>query len=56
MSWIGGVVMLRKIREIKKILVNLPCVLREKIQYMFVHQKNKPQKPLAKVKRTREEM
>jgi hypothetical protein len=31
-------------------------VLAKKIQYLFVHQKENPQKPLTKVKRTREEM
>jgi hypothetical protein len=31
-------------------------VLAKKFQYLFVHQKDNPQKPPTKVKRTREEM
>jgi hypothetical protein len=31
-------------------------VLAKTFQYLFVHQKDKPQKSLAKVKKTREEM
>jgi hypothetical protein len=31
-------------------------ILAKKIKYLFVHQKENPQKPHAKVKRTKEEM
>jgi len=45
--------MLRNIRGIRKVLVNLPWYLAKIFQYLFVHQKDNPYKPPAKVKRTR---
>jgi len=40
----------------KKDTYQSTLVLAKKIQYLFVHQKDNPQKPPTKVKRTREEM
>ncbi len=39
-----------------KVTCQFALVLAKIFQYLFVHQKDNPQKPLAKVKRTREEM
>ncbi len=40
----------------KKYTCQFALVLAKIFQYLFVHQKDNPQKPSAKVKRTREEM
>jgi hypothetical protein len=40
----------------KKYTYRFALVLAKIFQYFFVHQKDNPQKPLAKVKRTKEEM
>jgi hypothetical protein len=40
----------------KKYTCQFALVLVKIFQYLFVHQKDNPWKPLAKVKRTREEM
>ncbi len=40
----------------KKDTCQYALVLVKIFQYLFVHQKDNPQKPMAKVKRTREEM
>jgi hypothetical protein len=44
--------MLRNIRGIRKVLVDA-LVLAKVFQYLFVHQKDNPYKPPAKVKKTR---
>jgi hypothetical protein len=46
----------RKIRGIKKDTYQSTLVLAKQIQYLFVHQKDNPQKPPTKVKRTKEDM
>jgi hypothetical protein len=56
MSWIGGISMLKKTRGIRKIPINLPWYWQKSFQYLFMHQKDNPHKPLTKVKRTMEEM
>jgi hypothetical protein len=40
----------------KKDTCQFGLVLEKIFQYLFVHEKNNPQKPPAKVKKTREEM
>jgi hypothetical protein len=40
----------------KKDTCDFALILAKILQYLFVHQKKNPQKPLAKVKRIREEM
>jgi hypothetical protein len=40
----------------KKDTCQSTLILEKKIKYPFVHQKENPQKPQAKVKKTREEM
>jgi hypothetical protein len=44
------------VKENKKDTCQSTFVLTKIFQYLFMHQKDNPQKPLAKVKRTREEM
>jgi hypothetical protein len=40
----------------KKDSYQSPLILAKIFQYLFIHQEENPQKPLAKVKRFREEM
>ncbi len=56
MNKIGGINMLRTIRGDKKDTCQFGLVLAKIFRYSFVHQKENSQKPLAKVKKTREEM
>jgi hypothetical protein len=48
--------MLRRIRGIKKKQIQSSLLLAKIFQYLFVHQKDNPHKPLTKVKITKEEM
>jgi hypothetical protein len=43
-------------KGVKKDTCQYALILEKIFQYLFVHQKGNPKKPLAKVKKTREEM
>jgi hypothetical protein len=48
--------MLKRIRGITKIPVNLPWYWQKPFSIYFVQQKDNPKKPVTKVKKTTEEM